>query len=433
MWFPHSKLQLREMLLIAGPAALLIFGAFWLAYQFVEPAPPGRLVITTGSSSGAYYAFANRYREELAKNGIALDVRASMGSVENIERLKSDTERFDLALMQGGIANGQTAPNVMSYGRIFLEPVWVFHRLGANIDDLSSLKSHRVAIGPEGSGTRKLAIELLTSFGIDANNTTLLPLGSAAAAEALAKGEADAAFFTLAPESPLVTELIGNADLRLLSLRRAEALTRRFPYLSRVLLPEGALDLARNLPPADVVMVAAQAALVARSDLHPALAWPLVDALKSTHAAGGMFQRIAEFPRGIDPEYPMSEDAERIYASGTPFFQRFLPFWLASLIQRMIIMVVPIATILIPLFKIGPMIYEWRIRSRLLYWYAQLKAVEKRMGEPGTGVGNGEVRGEIDRIDEAVSTIPVPLHYSDRLYELRAAVDLVRQRLATRT
>ncbi len=433
MWFPHSRLQLREMLLVGGPAALLVVGAFWLAYQFVEPAPPHGLVITTGSNSGAYHAFANRYRDELAKSGITLEVIPSKGSVQNLERLKSDAERFDLALMQGGIANEQTAPHVMSYGRIFLEPVWIFHRLGETVEELTALKGKRIAIGPEGSGTRKLASDLLRATGIDETNTTLLPLGSTTATEALDKAEADAAFFTLAPESPLVGKLISNTDLKLLSLRRAEAYTRRFPYLSRVVLPEGAIDFVRNLPARDVVLVAAQAALVARDDLHPALAWPLVDALKSTHSAGGMFQRVAEFPRGFDPEYAMSEDAERVYTNGTPFFQRFLPFWLASLIERMVIMMVPIATILIPLFKVGPMIYEWRIRSRLLYWYAQMKALEKQVATPdAAGANRASFSAEIDRIEEAVSIIPVPLHYSDRLYELRAAIDLVRRRIIAR-
>jgi TRAP transporter TAXI family solute receptor len=194
MWFPHSRLQAREMLLVGGPAILLVAAAFWLAYQFVEPAPPDGLVITTGSTSGAYYAFANRYREELAKNRIKLDIRPSKGSVENLERLKNGADRFDLALMQGGIANNGTAPHVMSYGRIFLEPVWIFHSLGGQIDDLAGLKGARIAIGPEGSGTRKLATDLLTATGVDGSNTTLLPLGSTAASEALEKGEADAAF-----------------------------------------------------------------------------------------------------------------------------------------------------------------------------------------------------------------------------------------------
>lgn len=201
MWFPHSRLQLREILLVGAPAALLIVAAFWLAYQFVEPAPPSRIVITTGSSTGAYYAFANRYRAELARNGITLDVIPSQGSVENLVRLKDEDERVDLALMQGGIADEKSAPHVMSYGRVFLEPVWIFHRLEASVDQLSALKGMRIAIGPEGSGTRKLAADLLRATGLDETNSQLLALGSDAAAQALDSGEADAAFFTLAPES----------------------------------------------------------------------------------------------------------------------------------------------------------------------------------------------------------------------------------------
>ena len=246
MWLPNSRLQLREILIIGGPAALLVVGAFWLAYQFVRPAPPSHVTITTGSDSGAYYAFANRYRAELAKSGITLDVITSKGSVENLARLEKDDDRVDLALLQGGIANEKSAPNVMSFGRIFLEPVWVFHRLDASISQLSALKGKRIAIGPEGSGTRKLASQLLRATGVDDTNSTLLPLGSEAAGDALDKGEIDVAFFTLAPGSPLLNELMLDRSIKLMNMSHAEAYTRRFPFLSHVVLPAGAIDLAQN-------------------------------------------------------------------------------------------------------------------------------------------------------------------------------------------
>ncbi len=432
-WLPHSRLQLREILLVGGPAMLLVFGAFWLAYQFVEPAPPSRLVITTGSEQGAYYAFAKRYAESLERNGITLEVVPSKGSVENIARMTAPEQRFDLALLQGGIASERTAPGLMSYGRVFLEPLWVFHTLPVDVDRLTALAGKRIAIGPPGSGTRVLAENLLAANGIKEGGATLLPLGSGEAVAALERGEADAAFLTLAPESPLVQKLLRDNRFRMVSFAQAEAYTRAFPYLTRVVLPEGAIDIQRNIPARDIVMVAAQAAVIARDTLHPALAWPLVDALKSTHKGGGMFQRIGDFPKSEDPEFEMSEDASRIYVSGAPFFQRFLPFWLASLIERMVIMVVPIATILLPLLKLGPMLYDWRIRSRLLYWYGQLKGVEKSISGLKAGAQvPPELKVEIDRIDEAVAMIPVPLHYSDRLYELRGAIDLVRQRLHAR-
>lgn len=432
-WMPHSRLQMREILLVGGPAMLLVFGAFWLAYQFVEPAPPSRLVITTGSEQGAYYAFAKRYAESLKRNGITLEVVSSKGSVENVARMTAPEKRFDLALLQGGIASDKTAPGLMSYGRVFLEPLWVFHTLPDDLDRLTALAGKRIAIGPAGSGTRVLAENLLAANGIKEGGATLLALGSGEAVAALERGEADAAFLTLAPESPLVQKLLRDNRFKMVSFAQAEAYTRAFPYLTRVVLPEGAIDIQRNIPARDIVMVAAQAAVVARDTLHPALAWPLVDALKSTHKGGGMFQRIGDFPKSEDPEFEMSEDAARIYVSGAPFFQRFLPFWLASLIERMVIMVVPIATILLPLLKLGPMLYDWRIRSRLLYWYGQLKGVEKSISGLKAGARvPSDLKTEIDRIDEAVAMIPVPLHYSDRLYELRGAIDLVRQRLHAR-
>ena len=309
----------------------------------------------------------------------------------------------------------------------------MFHTLPVDVDRLTALAGKRIAIGPPGSGTRVLAENLLAANGIKEGGATLLPLGSGEAVAALERGEADAAFLTLAPESPLVQKLLRDNRFRMVSFAQAEAYTRAFPYLTRVVLPEGAIVIQRNIPARDIVMVAAQAAVIARDTLHPALAWPLVDALKSTHKGGGMFQRIGDFPKSEDPEFEMSEDASRIYVSGAPFFQRFLPFWLASLIERMVIMVVPIATILLPLLKLGPMLYDWRIRSRLLYWYGQLKGVEKSISGLKAGAQvPPELKVEIDRIDEAVAMIPVPLHYSDRLYELRGAIDLVRQRLHAR-
>ena len=432
-WLPHSRQQLRELAMVVGPALAMVAGAFWLAYQFVQPAPPKRLVITTGSEQGAYFGFAKKYAESLKKNGITLEVVPSKGSVENIQRMTAGERRFDLALLQGGIANQSTAPGLISYGRLFLEPLWIFHRLPGEIDRLTAFEGKRIAIGTPGSGTRVLVESLLAANGLKEGSATLLSLGSGDAVAALEKGEADAAFFSLAPESPLIQKLVRDERFKLASLAQAEAYTRTFPYLSRIVLPEGGIDLARNLPGRDVVMVAAQAGLIVRDDLHPALAWPLIEALRNAHRGGGLFHRIGDFPVGVDPEFEMSEDAQRIYVSGAPFFQRFLPFWLASFIERMLIMVVPIATILLPLLKLGPMLYEWRIKSRLLYWYGQLKSLERSISASVAGQPvSAELKAEIDRIEDAVAMIPVPLHYSDRLYELRGAIDLVRQRLHAR-
>ncbi|MEO1280202.1 MAG: TAXI family TRAP transporter solute-binding subunit [Pseudomonadota bacterium] len=428
------RAQTREMLLIIGPAVALVAGAFWLAFQFVEPAPPSEVKITAGSLGGGYYAFGQRYADVLERSGIKVDVLTSAGSIENLKRLGEEDGGIDLALMQGGIAtsakaDGGTLPDLVSLGRIFPEPLWIFYRGEETFESLTALRGKRLAIGAEGSGTRILSEALLEPNEIDATNTDLQPIGGQAAAEALKSGTVDAIFLVLSPKAPLIEELLRTQGLQLLSLRRAEAYTRLLPYLARVTLPAGVVDLVKGIPRDDVELLAAQAALVARSDTHPAIISLMVEALKEIHAEGGMFQRVNEFPKAYDPEYELSDDARRSYEDGQSFLKRYLPFWLASFIERTIVMAVPIATILLPLIKVVPWVYETRIKSRIFYWFQELRTLEKRLEQSEDGVATGAFEDEITEIDRAVNNIPVPWHYADRYYELKAAVDLVRQRI----
>lgn len=426
---PRARSTMRESLLIVLPALLVMAFGFWFAYQFVEPAPPDEVTITTGAESGGYYAFAQRYKEILAESGITLNVRSSEGSLRNLSRLRDRSSGVSLALMQGGISNARRDPSIVSLGRVFLEPVWVFYRGSEPVDRLAQLAGRRIAVGGAGSGTRALALSLLEANGIDDRTARLLPLSGSEAGDALLAGEADAIFLVSAPESPLVRKLLADPAARLMSFRQAEAYTRLFPYLSRITLPAGVIDLAREVPAEDVTLVAAQAALVAREDVHPAIVGLMVQAAREVHRQGGIFQRVEEFPKSHDPEFPMQDDAERLYKSGPPFLQRFLPFWLANFIERTLIMLIPVATILLPLVKIVPWAYEWRIRRRILYWYGELKELEREV-EDRSHDDVAAYLTEIARIEAAVSRIPVPLHYSDKLYELRGAVELVRNRIA---
>ncbi len=429
--------QVWEFLLIFTPAVLLIAGAFWFAFQFVEPAPPTVVRISSGSEGGGYFGFAHRYAEILNRSGIELKVMPSAGSIENIERLGDDEAGVSLALLQGGVATsrkaaGQTMPDLMSIGRVFLEPLWIFYRSDEEIDALSQLKGKRLAIGAPGSGTRILVEALLQPNNMSADNTDLNMIGGSQAAAALKKGDVDAIFLALSPEAPLIAELLKTPGLRILNLRHAEAYTRLLPYLKRVVLPAGVIDLVAGIPASDVEMVAAQAALVARTDTHPAIVTLLVEAVREVHGDGGMFRSVGDFPINNDPEYSMSEDADRLYKYGPPFLQRFLPFWLATFIERMIVMIVPIATILIPLAKIVPWLYEWRIKRRIFYWFRELRDLERQLSDRSQTPDLAAMKAELVHIEDAVSSIPVPLHFSDRLYELRAAVDLVRQRVVNR-
>jgi len=429
MKFSFSKFFSKEGLLILLPAALVTALGFWVAAQFIKPAPPSNITIATGSEQGAYHRFAEQYAAELAKAGITLRLKSTAGSVENIALLQQAHSGVDLALIQGGVATADTAKGIVSLGRMFMEPVWVFYRGRDEITRLSALKGKKIAIGGEGSGTRQLTMALLKPSGIDATTADFQDIGGANAARCVKSGVCDAAFLVASPQSKTVQDLLRDDGVRLMGFAQGKAMTRIFPFLARVDLPEGVIDFVRNIPVTDKTLVAAQAGLVAREDIHPAIVGLLVNAAKRVHKKGGLFQKVSEYPKPMDPEFPLSDAAEIAYNSGVPFLQRLLPFWLAIFIERMIVLIVPIATILLPLIKIGPWLYEWRVRRRLLYWYGQLKDLEHQIAVDEAGEGLEQHRKEIERISESVRVIPVPLTFSDRFYELQAAVDLVRQRL----
>lgn len=433
MKFSISKFFSKEGLLILLPAALVTALAFWVAAQFIKPAPPSNITIATGSEQGAYHRFAKAYAAELAKAGITLHLKSTAGSVENIALLQNAESGVDLALIQGGVATGKTAPGLVSLGRMFMEPVWVFYRGPEELDRLSALKGKTIAVGSKGSGTRQLSIALLKPNGIEAATAIFKNLGGAKAAACLKAGDCDAVFLVASPKSQTVQDLMRDETVRLMSFTQGEAMTRIFPFLARVDLPEGVIDFVRNIPADNKTLVAAQAGLLAREDIHPAIVGLFVNAAKRIHEAGGLFQKVGEYPKRTDPEFPLSDAAEIAYNSGVPFLQRLLPFWLAIFIERMIVLIVPIATILLPLIKIGPWLYEWRVRRRLLYWYGRLKDLEHRIAIDPAREGLADHRREIEEIGESVRVIPVPLTFSDRFYELQAAVDLVRQRLSLKS
>jgi TRAP transporter TAXI family solute receptor len=419
----------REWLIILLPFALLIIVAFALASQFVQPAPPNTIVITTGGKSGAYYAFAQRYRELLKVDGIKLDIRTSAGSMQNLTRLRGATPEASVAFVQGGTTEPEDSNNMLSLGRMFYEPLWVFHRLPDDLDRLTQLRGKRIAVGAPGSGTRHLAVQLLAANDIDISNTTYSDASGRAAADALTAGEVDAAFFVAAPDAEIVRHFLRTSGIKLMNFTHAEAYAKRFPWLARIVLHQGVIDFAKNIPARDIELLAAVALVAVRDDVHPALQFALAQAASNIHRASGIFNTYAHFPQSQGTELPISKVAERFHKSGPPFFQRYLPFWLAVLMDRLLVLLIPIVTILIPLIKIAPFVVSWRIRRRIWHWYEELKKLEHAIIESPTDQENH--LAEIDRIDAAVTVLPVPIGYSEQYYNLRAHVEYVRRRLNT--
>jgi TRAP transporter TAXI family solute receptor len=433
-----EKLKLlswRDIVFVALPSLLLAIAAFWLAAQFIKPAPPDQLIISTGGEGGAYQRFAARYKDALATYGITLVEKPSAGSTENLERLRNPDFEVDAAFIQGGTARPGEDDELVSLGDIYYEPLWIFYRDGAlsGGDKILDLKGKRVAIGGLGSGTNQLARELLAANGIDDKNARLIEAGGLPLVERLRKNEIDAVFAVGPTQSSLIWMLLYTPGVRLMNLTHAEAYTRRFPYLARLTLPRGAIDLSLDIPPHDVQLVSPMATLLVREDMHPALIDLLMQAASEVHGAPGVFQKPREFPRAGHSEFPLSKEADRYYKSGKPFLQRYLPFWAATLIDRMVVMLVPLLAVLIPLFKFAPQIYGWRVRSRIYRRYGELKFLENRVNEDPGRHTRAEWLEKLETIEKDASTIRTPLTFTDMLYTLRGHIDLVREMILRRT
>jgi TRAP transporter TAXI family solute receptor len=422
----------RDFWAMGLPALAILAAAFWIAFQFVEPAPPKRLVMSGGAEGGAYDSYAAQYRDKLAADGVQLELRRSAGSVENLKRLMDGGSGVSIAFVQGGVAKPGDDDELMSLAGLYYEPLWVFYRGGAELDHVSRLRGRRIAIGPEGSGTRPLALQVLALAGIGPGNTTLLDFDANRSAQALARGEIDAAMMVADSGSATVARLLHDKGVRLMSFAQAEALSRHLSFLSHVVLPEGGIDFAANLPARDVHLVAPTANLVVRDDIHPALITLLMQAATEIHGGAGLLRKAGEFPSAKGVDFAMSVDAERYLKSGPPFLQRHLPFWLAVFIDRMVVMLVPVLAILIPLVRFTPAVYAWRIKSRIYRWYGKLKVLEIDVQSAKSA---SEVRALIERLDaieHSVSRIPTPLAFSEYLYNLRSHIDLVRSLLDKR-
>jgi TRAP-type uncharacterized transport system substrate-binding protein len=426
------ELALRDALAVGIPMLFLLVAGFWYAAQFIKPAPPDRLVIASGAEGGAYQRFAALYRPLIERNGLKVVERTTAGAVENLALLRAAGQELDVAFVQGGLGLGSDAAGLVSLGSIYYEPLWVFYRGAEPIEQLVHLRGKRIAIGPEGSGTRQLALELLQASGAAAAPTRLLPLGGLAAVEALKAGQVDAIFLVGPANSGAVWTSFYTEGFRLMSFSHAEAYVRRWPYLSKLTLPRGAVDLVRDIPGRDVALVAPVAALVARQSIHPALIDVLLQAAAEVHGGPGLFQRAGEFPNPRQVDFPLSTEAERFYRTGTRLLQRYLPFWAATLVDRLVVLLIPVFALMIPLMRVAPALYGWRARSRIYRWYGQLKFLEEAWRRDPGARPRGEWLAELDRLEARVNRIRTPLAFANQLYILREHIGLVRREVLGR-
>ena len=427
--FELDRGALKDMAAIIVGALLLVVASFWLASRYIRPAPPDSFVMSTGPEGGAYHLFARRYRDILARDGVTIELKPSQGSIENLERLNAPGAEVQAALVQAGVAAGGSLNDLRSLGAVYYEPLWIFYRGAREATRLNELADRRIAVGPQGSGTRALALELLRAVGADIGRPSVEALGGAAAADALQAGRIDAVFVVGAPDAPIVQRLAKADGIRLLSLSNAEAFARRFPYLTPLTLPSGVVDLAAHVPPREVTLLATTATLVVRADFHPALAFLLLNAASEVHSRAGLLARRGEFPAARESELTLSPEAERYLRDGPPFLRRYLPFWLANLIERMVVLLVPLFAVLVPVFKFLPSLLDWRVRRRVFRWYREVKHLDEELAHDPDPAQAPAMLQRLDEIERGVARTSVPNAYSDYAYNLRTHLDVLRKRI----
>lgn len=433
--FRFTLLSLRDLLASVGPFVLLTVGLLWLAYWWLSPAPPTRVVLATGPEQSAYDTFGQRYAEALRVHGITVELLPSGGSADNVALLRSG--RAHLAFVQGGSGHIQREDEtrLQTLGNLFVEPLWLFYHEDAvqrlngtdRLQALTDLTGWRISVDTEGSGVPQLFTQLLEANRIAPTDLQLSQLAQTPGTMAFLAQEVDALVFASAPESPLVQMLLQTPGVQLMHFPLAQAYARRFGFLTPVVLPQGIIDLASNRPEQDVHLVASTTSLITRNDTHPAILQLFALAALDLHGPSGWFNRTREYPNLLLSELPASPEAERAIRNGKPLLQRHLPFWLANLLERMGLAMGLIIALALPLSRILPPIYNFRIRSRVFRWYAELREIETR-AEAEVAAIEGLLH-QLDDLEHRAEKISLPLAYTDELYALRHHIELVRQRL----
>ncbi|CAN7526825.1 TAXI family TRAP transporter solute-binding subunit [Pseudoduganella sp. LjRoot289] len=427
-----TRFSVRDLIVTAAPTIVIIAAVCALAYVVIDPTPPRTVTLSTGQENGAYEAFGKKYAAVLAKHGIKVVLKPSMGSYENLQRLAAG--EADIAFLQSGTTSQDEAERkgLVSLGSLFTEPLWLFLRDDVKAGDLTQLKGLRINFGPPGSGAPRLFKQVLEANGLEASDLKVSALENTPATIELLEKRIDGLVFSSAPDAPLIQMLLITPGIKLFDFSQAEAYTRRLPFLTHVVLPRGIVDLGRDLPAKDYHLIAPTATLVARADLHPALVDLLVQAASGIHGGAGWFQQQGQFPNPRYSEIPVAREAAKFYKDGPPFLQRYMSFWLANLFDRMWVVVVALGALILPLSKVVPPLYVWRIRSRVFRWYGQLRSVEQALAAAAEDQRDrvyAEQLRELNDIEEKVNQISIPLSFADDLYGLRSHINLVRQRI----
>ena len=410
-----------------GPGTLMVVLSFAVAFFFMKPAPPRKLIIGTGETDGAYFHYGKRFQDILARDGIQLEARTTAGTIDNLRLLESN--EIDLGFVQGGIGSKTKADDLISLGSLFYEPIWVFYRAEINTQKKDAMRGLRVGMGAPNSATQILSKTLMGLLGVTDNDAQFVWVGGTEASDMLIDGQLDMAFMIYGYQAPLIQKMLKAKQVLPLSVSRAAAFSREFRYWTIVTLPRGIVDFADDIPGSDIVLLAPAAQLVAKADFHPALIDLFIGAAEEIFGAGGVFEEPGEFPSLKLIDFNTNKDIRRFYKSGPSLLRQYLPYWLATFIDRMKIMLLPLVAIVFPFFKLMPPLYRYRIRSKIFRCYGELEALDPELHFEEIQGNVEEYLSRLDHLEEKVSKISVPLGFRESVYNLRVHIDMIRSRL----
>lgn len=444
MAFPRTLklilLSIRDLIASAGPIVFIVIGLLIAAYWWLQPQPPKHVTLATGPTGSAYAQFGKRYAEALRHSGIEVELKPTSGSTENLQLLR--TGGADVGFVRGGSADpvADEEAGLTSLGSLFYEPIWLFYRTDSaqkidrktsTLTSLAQLRGLRVNVDLQGSGLPDIMERMLKANRLGPDDLLLSNLEQASAAEALEAGILDAIVLSSAPQSPQVQRLLRSDSVKLMDFGQADAYSRHFPFLSPVTLPRGMIDLSKDMPPHDVSLLAATTSLLSRDETHPALRQLFAQAAQSVHSSAGWFNRARDFPNTRTSELPVSPEGDRAINGTPPVWQRYLPFWASNLVERMWLVLGGLLVLMLPLSRVVPPLYQFRVRRRVFRWYARLRDIEAKVdAQKGE---QKELLEDLDQLDRVVNKVAVPLSYADELYALRNNIYAVRKRVLART
>jgi len=405
---------------------VLVAACLWVSFHFIEPIPPRQIVIASGPESSLYHQHAKRYVELMARHGLTVVERITEGPGENLELLSDPKSGVDVAFVQGGQAQSSQAKDVVMLASLYFQPLWIFVRRGESFDAFATLRGKKVSLGMPGSGTNVLGTPLLAASGVMEKTATLVHVPTDKTQSVLHSKEVDAALLLGGVSTPAVAAALADPSLELVSLAHTDAYQQRYRYLTPRTLHAGAISFVPMVPSREVSLLATEAMLAARNTLHPAIVNLLIETIRDEHDDQGYFESPGEFPNWEQVDLPVSPDAVRHKRFGPSPLYRYLPFWVATFVERFIIIVLPLLIIALPVAQQLPRVLNWRARSSIYRWYGELKLLERDVAMRGGDLPIEKWLADVDRIERAAEQLRTPSSLASESYTLREHIRLVR-------